>query len=184
MNRTARQNDPNLCVAPLRDDIPFIEADMAALGHSIIVIETGRYEERGALLQKRGASKNGDRSLHCWKNDKGERESYAVDIGNKRGVGAPGSKREGKVDWWSDWVKDPETGKLVKTTFFADLETVAIKRKWFRIFSRGVKHDPNDGDSESWDAPHIQAIPVNMQNRFRAMTSAARLRALLDFRKA
>ena len=179
---SARQNDLNLLVAPLRDDVPHIEADMAALGHAILVIETGRSPARAQALQGKGSSKNGDRSLHCWKNDAGGGESYAVDIGNARGVGKPGSKRAGKIDWWSDWVKDPKSGLVVKTKFFGDLETVVIRRGWYRILSAGVTHDPTNDSSESWDAPHVQAIPVSLQNRFRAMDSASRLKALLELR--
>ena len=178
---SARISDPKYLVQPLRDDLPFIEADMAALGHEIVIIETARSPERAEMLEAKGTSKTGDRSLHCWKRDDGEYESYAVDLGNKRGIGAPGSPRAGKADWWSDWILGPD-GKPLKTTFFPDLETVAIKRGWFRLFSAGVKHDAFNKLVESWDGPHIQAIPVKQQNRLRAMSSDARLVALLAMR--
>jgi hypothetical protein len=182
MSLTSRQTDHALLVAPLRDDMPGIEADMAALGHEILTIETARSPERAKMLQGKGSSKNGARSLHCFKRKDGTAESYAVDIGNARGVGKPGSKRAGRIDWWSDWVKDTKTGLVVKTKFFGDLETVVIRRGWYRILSAGVEHNADNDKSESWDAPHVQAIPVRLQNRFRALDSDDRLKALLTLR--
>lgn len=174
MNPTARQTDHAMLLDVLRDDMPGIKADMADRGYEITTIETWRHPLRAEMLQGRGSSKNGDRSFHCLVDEHGNPESYAVDIGNARGVGKPGSKREGKIDWWSDWERDPETGLIVKRKFTATLEDVAIARGWFRIFSPGVNHQAGDADAESWDGPHVQAIPVRLQNRVRRMRPADR----------
>ena len=178
---TARQSDESMLVAPLRDGLADLHACMAVLGHSTVTIETWRHPLRAKMLGENGASKNGDRSLHCWLDKDGKPQSYAVDIGNARGVGKPGTKRAGKVDWWSDWVMAPDD-KPVETRFFEELEDTAIALGWFRILSPGVKHVYGDGSAESWDAPHIQAIPVSAQNRFRAMKPDARLAELVAMR--
>lgn len=133
---------------------------MIAAGWKPLVWETYRSPERGAELQKRGVSKNGALSMHTL--------CLAVDIvdGDRYNV----TKN-----------KDvPESYWVAPAKFWADLEDFAIDLGLTRIFKQGTKHVAGDGDSESWDKPHVQAIAISEQNKVRAMTPAERATFVLD----
>lgn len=76
--------------AVLRGVIP----DMEALGWDPVVWETERTKERGRYLKQTGASKNGDRSIHCYTDSRGL--VGAVDIISRKYMWFKVDKKLGK----------------------------------------------------------------------------------------
>lgn len=96
---------PSFREAVLNGVIP----DMEALGWDPICWETLRTKKRGLYLKQTGKSKNGNKSVHCYMNHRGE--VGAVDIISK------------KYHWFS---LDKETRKL-GVRFFKDLHACYVK---------------------------------------------------------
>ena len=106
---------------------------MSARGLDPKVWETLRSPERAAVLAKKGASKNGARSLHCY--------ACAADIVSASAL-------------WGD------------PAFFRALgeEAQSLGLTW------GGDWDGNPATRERFvDSPHVQAVPVGMQEKLRAL---------------
>jgi hypothetical protein len=124
---------------------------MLELGHDPVIHETYRSPERARQLMAKGASKNGDKSIHCY-TDEFDRVG-AVDVISKSRMWFAPPKGATKAQ-----IKE---AREACKKFFGDWHT------------RATRHGLHVID---WDGPHAQAIPCKPgpQNAYRALTPAAR----------
>lgn len=140
-------NDPATLVPAFRAKVELLLDRMRAKGWKPLLYETRRSRERAKMLNAKGRGSLD--SMHCY--------DIAADIVDADRNNVPRMDKEGLWD--------------APAQFWADLEDEAIALGLHRLFRRGVKHDRSDADGESWDKPHVQAVPVKEQAAIRALRS-------------
>jgi hypothetical protein len=128
--------DKKWLVPAFRERVDLVLQDLEDKGYEPLLWETLRTKERGRYLKKKGASKNGDRSMHIYgvaadiicKEHMWQCHKHGCDFFKELGK----SVRKMKVYWGGDWKS------LV-------------------------------------DLPHLQGVPVKLQNKIRGSDDVAQV---------